>query len=54
MPWICLIVMFVGLAMYLFLDNVKGQEIGRLMFFAALLGFMIAVAPDLAAKLRKL
>lgn len=40
-----LLILVLGLGMYLFLDNTKGQEIGRLMFFAALLGLMIAVAP---------
>lgn len=54
MFWVWLITLLVGLAMFLFLDNAKGQRVGEILFFSAVLGLMIAVAPEVVAKLRRL
>jgi ABC-type arginine transport system permease subunit len=42
-----LIVAIVGVLMYVLCANPKLQEIGRLMFFAGLLAFLIGAAPEL-------
>jgi hypothetical protein len=42
-----LIVAIVGVLMYALCANAKLQEIGRLMFFAGLLAFLIGAAPEL-------
>jgi uncharacterized membrane protein YhaH (DUF805 family) len=54
MFWIWLITLLVGLAMFMFLDNPKGQRIGEILFFSAVLGLMIAVGPEVVGKLRRL
>ena len=45
MPYVLLAVLAVGLFMYLWCSNAKAVEIGRMLFFAAVLAFLIAVAP---------
>jgi uncharacterized membrane protein len=41
-----LLVAIVGVLMYALCTNAKLQEIGRLMFFAGLLAFLIGAAPE--------
>lgn len=45
MSYALIIAFIVGLLMYLLCANSKAQEIGRMLFFAAVLAFLIAVAP---------
>lgn len=49
--YLVLLVLVAGLLMYL-LCNSKAQEVGRMMFFAALLALMYAAAPMAIALLR--
>lgn len=53
MPYITLVILIAGLLMYLLASNGKAQELGRLMFFAALLALAIVVfAPHSVRLLR--
>lgn len=45
MTYAALIVIVAGLLMYLLCSNTKACEIGRMLFFAAAIGFLIALAP---------
>lgn len=47
-----LIVIIVGLLMYALCANPKLSEIGRLMFFAGLLAFLLGAAPEVIKLVR--
>ena len=47
-----LIVAVIGVLMYALCENGKLQEIGRLMFFAGLLAFLIGAAPEFVKLVR--
>jgi hypothetical protein len=46
MPYVLIIALVGGLLMYLLCSNAKAAEIGRMLFFAAILGLLIALAPS--------
>jgi hypothetical protein len=46
MPYILIISLVTGLLMFLLCANSKAQEIGRMLFFAAILGLLIALGPS--------
>ncbi|MGH7176823.1 MAG: hypothetical protein ACREJC_05525 [Tepidisphaeraceae bacterium] len=52
MAYITIFVLVAGLLMYLLSSNSKAQDIGRLMFFAAVLALLIALAPSSMRLLR--
>lgn len=55
MPWLVLFVLFGGLLMWLLLGKTapRAGEVGKWMFICALVGLMIAAAPDTVAKFRR-
>jgi hypothetical protein len=46
MPYLLLVALIGGLLMYLLCSNSKAAEIGRMLFFAAVLGLLIALGPS--------
>jgi len=45
MQFITIIALVVGLLLYLLASNSKAQDIGRILFFTAVLALLIALAP---------
>ena len=45
MTYLLLVTLIGGLLMYVLCQQAKAQEIGRMLFFAAVLGLMIAYGP---------
>lgn len=45
-PYLLLAALFGGLLMYLLMSNQKAVEIGRMLFFAAVLALLVALAPS--------
>ena len=48
MTYLLLVAMLGGLLMYLLCDGSKAQEIGRMLFFSAILALLIALGPSTA------
>lgn len=46
MSYVLLGALIGGLLMYLLCSNQKASEIGRMLFFAAVLGLLVALAPS--------